>query len=144
MRYLTLNEVLTLYRGVMEDTGGLAGIRDLNMLESALAQPHQAFGDVEFYPSLVEKAAALGFSLIQNHPFVDGNKRLGHAAIELFLILNGWEIEATADEQEQVILNVAASRMDCKAFTEWLNAHVVTRRMQQNNLGFDKEKEGQI
>lgn len=74
MRYLTLGEVLGIYRRVMEQSGGMAGIRDLGALESAVAQPRMTFSGEDLYPTLVEKAAALGFSLIQNHPFADGNK----------------------------------------------------------------------
>ncbi len=80
MRYLTLNEVLRLYQDIIQQSGGTPGIRDLDALESALAQPRQTFAGDDLYPSLVEKAATLGYLLIQNHPFVDGNKRLGHAA----------------------------------------------------------------
>ena len=127
MRYLTLSEVLFLYRRILEESGGAAGIRDLNMLESALAQPRQTFGGAELYPTLVEKAAALGFFLIQNHPCVDGNKRVGHIAMEVFLILNGYEVKASVEEQEQVILDVAAGRMNREAFTEWLAAHVIEK-----------------
>ncbi|HOT93471.1 MAG TPA: type II toxin-antitoxin system death-on-curing family toxin [Anaerolineae bacterium] len=125
MRYLTLNEVLFLYRRVIRESGGAAGIRDLGLLESALAQPRQTFASVELYPSIAEKAAALGFSLIKNHPFIDGNKRIGHAAMEVFLVLNGYELQATADEQEQIILDVAAGRVNRDAFNRWLTAHVV-------------------
>ena len=80
MRYITVSEVLEIYQGVMQQTGGLIGIRDIGALESALAQPYATFDRQEFYPGLAEKAATLGFSLIQNHPFADGNKRTGHAA----------------------------------------------------------------
>ena len=73
----------------MSQSGRSAGLRDLAALESALAQPRMAFGDTDLYTSLEEKAAALGYSLISNHPFVDGNKRIGHAALETFLLLNG-------------------------------------------------------
>jgi len=124
MRYLTLNEVLVLYRRVIRESGGAAGIRDLGLLESALAQPRQTFSGIELYPSIVEKAAALGFSLIKNHPFIDGNKRIGHAAMEVFLVLNGYEIQATVDEQERIILDVAAGRVNRAAFTDWLITHV--------------------
>ena len=79
------------------------GVRDLNALDSALAQPRMTFGGADLYPTVVEKAAALGFSLVMNHPFVDGNKRIGHAAMETFLVLNGYEIIASADEQERVV-----------------------------------------
>lgn len=75
IRYLTLEEVLELHRLVLELSGGLAGVRDLGGLDSAVAQPQMAFGGRELYPTMPEKAAALGFSLVCNHPFVDGNKR---------------------------------------------------------------------
>src|SRR5436190_9954800 len=108
IRYLTLEEVLDLHRLALEQSSGLGGVRDLGGLESALAQPQMTFGGQELYPSLAEKAAALGFSLVCNHPFVDGNKRVGHAAMETVLVLNGWELAAGVDEQEQVILRLAA------------------------------------
>ena len=124
MRYLTVNEVLETYDRVMQQSGGAVGIRDLGALESAVAQPRMTFDGKELYPTIIEKASTLGFSLIQNHPFVDGNKRTGHAAIDLFLVLNGHEISATVDEQVKTILQVAASEMGRDAFTDWLHAHV--------------------
>jgi death-on-curing protein len=126
MRYLTLNDVLELYRQVMEQAGGTVGIRDLGALESALAQPRVTFGE-ELYPTIAEKAAALGFCLIRNHPFVDGNKRTGHAAMETFLVLNGYEIEATVDEQETIILQVASGELGRDEFTDWLRGHLVKK-----------------
>ncbi len=86
MRYLTLNEVLELYRRILEQSGGSMGIHDLGALQSALAQPRMTFGGEELYPAIVEKASALGLFLIKNHPFVDGNKRTGHAVMETFLV----------------------------------------------------------
>ncbi len=83
-------------------------MRDLGALESSLAQPRMSFGGQELYPTLVDKASALAFSLGLNHPFLDGNKRVGHAAMETFLVLNGYEISADADEQEQVVLRLAS------------------------------------
>jgi len=122
MRYLTLNEVLAVHDKVMRQTGGAVGVLSLPALESALAQPRMTFGGEDLYPTLVEKAAALGHSLIANYPFVDGNKRTGHAAMEVFLMVNGFEIQAAVDEQEQVILQVAAGAMKREEFTEWLRA----------------------
>jgi death-on-curing protein len=81
MRFLTLIEVLELHRRVLEQFGGALGIRDVGLLESAIAQPRMTFGEEDLYPSLLEKAAAIGFSIIMNHPFVDGNKRTGHAVV---------------------------------------------------------------
>ncbi|GIW01234.1 type II toxin-antitoxin system death-on-curing family toxin [Roseiflexus sp.] len=127
MRYLTLHEILEIYLRVMQQSGGLAGIRDLGALESAVAQPRMTFGGAELYPTVVEKVVSLGFSLIQNHPFVDGNKRTAHAAMETFLVLNRYEIRATVDEQESVILQVASGRMNRNEFVHWLNAHIEPR-----------------
>ncbi len=124
MRYLTIAEVLETYQRVMQQSGGLVGIRDLGALESAIAQPYMTFGGNELYPSLTEKAAALGFSLIQNHPFADGNKRTGHAAMETFLILNNHSINASTQEQVEIILSVASSKLNREDFTEWLSEHI--------------------
>ncbi len=87
MRHLTLGEVVELHGRLIAATGGATGIRDLGLLESALAQPAATFAGAELHPTPVDKAAALGFSLVANHPFVDGNKRIGHAVIEVFLVL---------------------------------------------------------
>jgi death on curing protein len=120
MRFLTLIEVLELHRRIIEKSGGAFGIRDVGLLESAIAQPRMTFGGEDLYPSLLEKAAALGFSIIMNHPFVDGNKRIGHAAMETFLVLNGMEINASVDEQERVVLTIASGELKREAFVEWL------------------------
>ena len=76
------------------------------------------------YPDLVTKAAALGHSLIQNHPFVDGNKRIGHGAMEVFLLLNGHEIDASVDEQEKIIIDVASGKVSRIELGEWLREHM--------------------
>lgn len=127
MRYLSLPELLVLYDHIIADTGGSFGIRDLPALESALAQPHATFDGNELYPDLVAKAATLGFLLVANHPFVDGNKRVGHAAMEVFLVLNGHEIEADIDEQEHIILSIASGQLDRPDFEQWLRRH--TKRL---------------
>ena len=124
MRYLALGEVVELHRRLLEATGGASGIRDFGALESAIAQPKATFEGVDLYPRLVEKAAALGFSLVQGHAFVDGNKRVGHAAMETFLILNGSEIDAPVDDQERLILDLAAGRIGRSHLVDWLRQHV--------------------
>ena len=124
MRYLALTEVLDLHRRVMEQSGGATGVRDLGLLEAAIAQPRQAFDGVDLYPTLAAKAAALGFSIIQNHPFIDGNKRVGHAALEVMLLLNGTELHATVDEGEETILAVASGQADRTVLTRWVEAHI--------------------
>jgi len=127
MTYLTLAEVLALYSKIMAQSGGALGIRDLNALESAIAQPRMTFDGAELYPTLTEKASAMGFSLVMNHPFVDGNKRTGHAAIETFLVLNRFEIASGPDEQTEIILKLAEGALSRDQFTDWLRAHVVVR-----------------
>jgi death-on-curing protein len=125
IRYLSVNEILELHNQVMQASGGSLGLLDLGALESAVAQPRMVFAGEELYPTLPDKAAALGFSLIQNHPFLDGNKRTGHAAMETFLVLNGHEIKAAVDDQHIVLLRVATSEMKREAFLEWLREHIV-------------------
>ena len=112
----------------MESSRGAVGILSLEGLESSLAQPHMTFGGQELYPTLPAKASALGFSLVMNHPFVDGNKRTGHAAVEVFLLLNGYELQAPMDEQERVMLQLASGEMEREAFTDWISAHIVSKR----------------
>jgi len=124
IRYLTLVEVLSLHRQIIEQSGGALGVRDLGALQSALAQPRMTFSGEDLYPTLADKAAAVGFSIIMNHPFVDGNKRTGHAAMETFLVLNGMEISASVDEQEQVILALASGNSGRESFVEWLKKHI--------------------
>ena len=92
MRYLSLLEVLELHEMIISSSGGSYGIRDIKALESAINQPRITFDQTDLYPDIISKASALCFSLVMNHPFADGNKRVGHAAMETFLILNGYEI----------------------------------------------------
>jgi death on curing protein len=123
MRYLTLGEVVELHQQILAATGGASGIRDLGLLESALAQPKATFGGTDLHATLIDKAAALGFSLVANHAFLDGNKRVGHAAMEVFLLLNGLEIDALVDEQERTMLAVAAGMLDRQQLASWLTTH---------------------
>ena len=120
MRYLTVTEILEIYQRIMSQSGGLVGVRDFGALESSIAQPYMTFDGNELYRSLAEKAATLGFSLIQNHPFVDGNKRTGHAAMAMFLSINGFTIHSSIDEQVEIILSVASGNLDRDDFTKWL------------------------
>ena len=124
-RYLALAEVLELHRTVIERWGGAGGVRDIGALESALAQPRHSFAGQDLYPDITSKAAALCFSLVLNHPFVDGNKRVGHAAMEALLMLNGHELRAPIDDQERVILDLAAGRLLRDQFLEWVKRHTV-------------------
>ena len=104
-------------------SGGAEGVRDWPALESSIAQPRQTFGGEDLYSSLVAKAAAIGFFLISNHPFIDGNKRVGHAALEVTLVLNGAELTASVEDQESVILAVASGELSLEQFTWWVQEH---------------------
>ena len=126
VRYLSLGEVVELHRLVVAQAGGAAGLRDLGALESAVAQPRATFAGTELYPSLAEKAAALGYSLALNHPFIDGNKRVAHAALETFLVLNGRELEAGVDDAERTILALAAGALTREQFVAWVMRHLVS------------------
>jgi death on curing protein len=127
MRFLTLEEVLELHSQIILQTGGSTGIRDFGALQSAVAQPRMTFDSKDLYPSLEEKAAALGFSLICNHPFVDGNKRIGHAALETFLVLNGYTLEASREDSETFILNVAMGTCTRSNMVNWIREHLQKR-----------------
>ena len=127
---LTVAEVIELHEMVVAQSGGGMGIREMGEmggLESAVAQPQVTFGGIDLYPTLEDKAASLAFSLVMNHPFVDGNKRIGHAAMETFLMLNGHEIDAGIDEQEDVFLKLAAGAFKQEVFTAWVTSHVVPK-----------------
>jgi death-on-curing protein len=123
MRYLSLREVLDLHDALLEQSGGASGIRDLGALESALAQPRASFGGSDLHPTLVGKCAALGYSLTLNHPFLDGNKRVAHAAMEIFLLLNGVEVVGTTDEHEHLMLQLADGKVTREALTTWIESH---------------------
>ncbi len=125
MRYLTIERILYLHQLVIERSGGIHGLRDEGALKSAVAQPRMTFDQVDLYPTLAAKAGALAFSLIQNHPFLDGNKRIGHAAIEAMLGRNGFELAAPVDKAERIILEVASSQRSREELIEWIEAHIV-------------------
>ncbi len=125
MRYLSLAEVLELHRLVVAQAGGAQGLRDLGGLESAVAQPRATFGGTDLYPTLAAKAAALGHALALNHAFVDGNKRVAHAALETFLVLNGYELAADVDEGERAMLALASGALSREQLTTWVERHLV-------------------
>jgi death-on-curing protein len=128
MRYLSIIEVLEIHDQLISSSGGSRGIRDLKVLESAVSQPRLTFDQKELYPDIVTKASALCFALVMNHPFVDGNKRVGHAATEIFLLLNGFEIDASVDEQESVMIDLAAGKTSRADFTSWLGDKIIRLR----------------
>ena len=124
MKVLSREQLLLLHSQLINRYGGTHGVRDEGLLDSALNAPFQGFGDYEFYPTVTDKAVRLGYGLIENHPFHDGNKRIGALAMLTLLDLNNIQLEATNLELEQIILDVAAGTIDYKAFHTWVLAHI--------------------
>lgn len=120
MNYLTPEQVLFIHSRLVTETGGSHGVRDLGLLESAVAPPRASFDDRDLYPDLYTKAAALMDSLINNHPFVDGNKRTGITAAGLFLQINGWQLSASPEGLEACTLLSAKGEMDVASLADWL------------------------
>ncbi len=123
MNYLTAEQVLFIHSRLISETGGKHGVRDLGLLESAVARPQATFDDKELYPDLFTKAAALMDSLINNHPFVDGNKRTGLTAAGLFLRINGWKLSASQEELEAWTMRVALKQVEIAKLASWLQEH---------------------
>lgn len=120
---LTTKQVITIHSSLIEATGGTDGVRDMGLLESALETPFQTFGGQDLYPALIQKAARLGHSLVSNHPFVDGNKRIGLHAMLVFLAINGVKIECTQQELIDVGLSLADGTMNAEKLLIWLSSH---------------------
>ena len=125
MKTLSKEQVLRLHNALLETFGGTAGIRDDGLLESALNAPFATFGGQYLYPSVQAKAAQLGFGLICNHPFVDGNKRIGMYVMLTFLEVNGIRLDCTNDEVVEVGLAVASGAIDDETLLEWVRVHRV-------------------
>lgn len=116
-------KVLLLHQLIAEETGGSIGIRDEALLESALEGAFAGFGDKEFYPTKVEKGARLGYTLISNHAFVDGNKRIGMYVMLTFLEVNGIRMSCTNEEVAATGLAVAGGEMDYDQLLNWVKSH---------------------
>lgn len=116
-------KVLLLHKLIAEETGGSIGIRDEALLESALENAFSGFGGQEFYPTKEEKGARLGYTLISNHAFVDGNKRIGMYVMLTFLEVNGIRLECTNEEVAEAGLAVAAGTMGYETLLAWIRAH---------------------
>ncbi|HKR63689.1 MAG TPA: type II toxin-antitoxin system death-on-curing family toxin [Thermoanaerobaculia bacterium] len=125
MRALSAADILYIHARVIEQSGGSMGLRDAGALESSVAQPMQSFDGVELYGDVPSKAAALAFFLASNHPFVDGNKRVAHAAMVVTLRLNGYSLAASIDDQETIMLQLASGALDRESFHEWVRTHTL-------------------
>ena len=117
---LTKSQVLAMQHALIERYGGVQGIRDEGLLDSALQAPFQTFDDQDLYPSLLEKAVRLGYGVVKNHPFLDGNKRIGALILLVFLDLNGVSLEISSEELAQVFLAVASGELNAEALLQWV------------------------
>ena len=123
MKYLYPKQVLYLYQYLIQQTGGTMGLRDEGLLESAVYRPQASFGGQDLYPDLFSKVAALGHSIISNHPFVDGNKRVGFEAMRLMLRLNGRDLRAPLEDKFNFVMEIAAGKLTEQAIADWLKRH---------------------
>ena len=116
-------KVLLLHQLIAQETGGSIGVRDEGLLESALESAFSGFGNQEFYPTKEEKGARLGYSLISNHAFVDGNKRIGVYVMLTFLEVNGIRLDCTNEDIVKIGLGVADGSMDYETLLAWVREH---------------------
>ena len=124
MKRLNKTQVLRLHEELIEEFGGLHGVRDEGLLESALSAPFQTFDGQDLYPGILEKAARLGYGLIRNHPFFDGNKRAGVHVLLVCLALNGVALSYDDGDLIQTALDVASGSVPFEEFCRWISAHV--------------------
>lgn len=123
MIILSKEQVITLHTQLISETGGLDGIRDESLLESALNAPFQSFDGIDVFPSVQQKAARLAFGLIKNHAFIDGNKRIGVHTMLVFLALNKIELDYTQEELSDTVLKIATGNMDFEDLLQWILLH---------------------
>jgi death-on-curing protein len=122
--YLSVEQIVDLHEKQVRKFGGSAGLRDRGGLESAVARPAMTFGGEDLYPDVADKASALMHSLVMNHAFVDGNKRTGASASELFLEVNGYRLAATDGDLERITLAVARGELDAEALAIWFRQRI--------------------
>lgn len=123
MRILTVEQVIELHSRLIQATGGLDGVRDAGLVESSLSSAFSSYFGIEKYPSIEEKAARLCYSLVNNHAFLDGNKRIGVYVMIIFLELNGIVLNQTDEEIVKLGLGVAASELDYNVILEYIRNH---------------------
>ena len=123
MKKLSKEQILMLHSALIKETGGSGGVRDYNLLESAVENPFQSFDGEELYPTIQAKAARLGYGLIKNHCMLDGNKRIGTHAMLVLLALNGIELKYTQKELYETILQVADGSITYEELLKWVLEH---------------------
>lgn len=124
MKILSKRQIRMLHSLLIDRSGGLKGLRDEGLLDAAINAPMQTFDGQELYATILEKAARLGYGLIHNHPFVDGNKRIGTHAMLVFLDINNITLSYESEDLIAIILRVASGDVDDRGLLEWLKAHI--------------------
>ena len=133
MRYISGQEILAIHFEIINQTGGLHGVRDVGLLQSVVERPKAGFAGEELYKDVFEKAAAYTESLVKHHVFVDGNKRTGAAVAARFLFINGYELTASNKELENFILEIAAAKRNLKIITAWFKKYTKKIKKQVNH-----------
>ncbi len=123
IQYLSAEQILFIHTRLIEESGGEQGIRDLGLLRSAAARPRATYDQTDLYPNIYFKAAALFDSLVNNHPFVDGNKRTGIASTVLFLQINGFSFHTSQDEMVAFTRSVAQGAETIESISHWIGRH---------------------
>ena len=121
---IELKDAISIHKILIDQFGGSLGIRDQGALESALARPFGTFDQVNLYPSPEERAAALIESIIKNHPFIDGNKRIGYVLVRLTLLNEGMDILATEEEKYHFVIEIASAKIDYESILNWIKTHL--------------------
>ncbi len=129
MIWLSKEQIVYLHSELIKETGGLDGLRDDGILQSALQAPMQTYESKELFPSVIEKSARLACGLTQFHPFIDGNKRIGAHAMLVILELNGFSVTYTQKELSEVFLRLAAGECDYEELRDWLRAHIKSEKL---------------
>ena len=122
---LTKKQIIIMHAQLIEETGGTKGLRDVHLLDSALNAPFLSFGGITNFPTIQQKAARLGFGLVQNHPFIDGNKRIGAHVMLVFLTLNNIELEYTQEELAYIFFKIASNEKTYEELLKWIIAHQI-------------------
>ena len=123
MIIISKEQIINLHKQLIDETGGSHGLRDEGLLDSACNAPFQRFDNQELFPTIQQKSTRLAYGLIKNHPFVDGNKRIGTHVMLILLALNGIELNYTQEELYTIILKIASGTAELNKLTEWILNH---------------------
>ena len=122
---ISIDEVLQIHEILIERFGGSNGVRDNNLLQSAIARPFKTFEQNDLYPTPIDKAAAIIESIVKNHPFVDGNKRTGYTLMRLILLNNNMDIAASEDDKYEFVIKIASSELTFEQIRDWIESRIV-------------------